>query len=66
MNINPKPPKYRTFLLTFWEERDEETNSPAHWRFRLEDPRTGEKHGFNKVEDLLAALTEVMDQENEP
>lgn len=50
------PPRYYTFLLTLWEERDQDPNSPVVWRFRLEDPRTGQQRGFASLESLVAAL----------
>ena len=56
MTINPQPPRYHIYLLTLWEERNEDPNSPTMWRFRLEDPRTGRRRGFANVEALVEAL----------
>jgi hypothetical protein len=55
-----RPPRYRTYMLTLWEERGRETSAPVVWRFRLEDPRTGKRRGFATVEGLMAALEEEM------
>jgi hypothetical protein len=51
-----KPPRYRTYLLTMWEERSQDPALPAVWRFRLEDPHSGQQRGFADVEALVAAL----------
>ncbi|MGD8624777.1 MAG: hypothetical protein PVF47_21460 [Anaerolineae bacterium] len=51
-----RPPRYRTYMLTLWEERGRETSAPVVWRFRLEDPRTGKRRGFATMEGLVAAL----------
>jgi len=56
MTILDKPPRYRSYLLTLWEERGREPDTPAIWRFRLEDPRTGQRCGFASLEALVAAL----------
>jgi hypothetical protein len=50
------PPHYRTFLLTLWEERNQDANSPAVWRFHLEDPRTGQRQGFASLAELISFL----------
>jgi hypothetical protein len=31
------------------------------WRFRLQDPRTGQRRGFASLEALVAALQKEMD-----
>jgi hypothetical protein len=55
-----RPPRYRSYLLTLWQERGRDTINPGVWRFRLEDPRTGKRRGFATVEALLAALEREM------
>jgi hypothetical protein len=55
------PPRYHTFLLTLWEERTEDPDLPSAWRFRLEDPRTGQRQGFANLEALMVALGQEMD-----
>jgi hypothetical protein len=49
---------YRVFLLSMWREPTQDPGAPAVVRFRLEDPRTGERQGFATVESLMAALEE--------
>jgi hypothetical protein len=59
------PPHYRTFLLTLWEERNEDPNSPVVWRFRLEDPRTGQRQGFASLAELILFLqAQLVDRED--
>jgi hypothetical protein len=68
MSFFNKPPRYHTFLLTLWEERNEDANVPGAWRFRLEDPRTGRQQGFANLEALVMALEQEMvdgDESNE-
>jgi hypothetical protein len=55
-----RPPRYRSYLLTLWEERGRDSSKPRVWRFRLEDPRTGKQRGFATVEALVAALESEM------
>ena len=56
MSFFQNPPHYRTFLLTLWEERNQNPDLPDVWRFRLEDPHTGRQQGFASLEALVAAL----------
>jgi hypothetical protein len=60
MSFFNTPPHYHTFLLTLWEERNEDPDLPGAWRFRLEDPRTGQQRGFANLEALVAALEQEM------
>ena len=60
MSIFDRPPRYRSYLLTFWEERGRDLDAPVVWRFSLEDPRTGERRGFADLEALMAALRREM------
>ena len=59
MRLLDSPPGYHAYLLRFWEERGRAADAGV-WRFSLEDPRTGEQHGFGDLEALLAWLREVM------
>lgn len=54
------PPRYRSYLLTVWEERNPDPNLPAVWRFSLEDPHTGQRRGFANLAALVAALEDEM------
>ena len=65
MSIIHDPPRYRAFLLTLWEERSRDRDSPQVWRFRLEDPRTGQQHGFASLEALVEALKQEMGNSDE-
>jgi hypothetical protein len=51
-----KPPRYRSYVLTFWEERGGDPDRPTVWRFSLQDPRTGQRHGFASLEGLMTFL----------
>ena len=54
--IFDKPPRYRSYLLSFWEERSRDPDTTVVWRFSLEDPRTGQRRGFANLEELAAFL----------
>ncbi|HMP41265.1 MAG TPA: hypothetical protein PKA05_12845 [Roseiflexaceae bacterium] len=49
------PSRYRSYLLRFWEERGH-TREQVAWRFSLENPLTGERHGFVTLEALMQFL----------
>jgi len=51
-----KPPRYRTYLMRYWEERSQAPMLPRVWRFSLEDPHTGQRHGFASLEKMIAFL----------
>ena len=55
------PPRYRSYLITLWEERSSDPNVPCIWRFVLENPRTGERKGFASLKDLMATLEREME-----
>lgn len=58
--MNNKPPYFRIYLLTVWQERShsppEAVAEQITWRFRLEDPRTGRQQAFADAATLMAAL----------
>jgi hypothetical protein len=58
-----KPPRYRCYLLTVWEERNVDPDRPATWRFSLQDARTGRRRGFAGLEVLAVALQQEMAQD---
>jgi hypothetical protein len=67
MSILDKPPRYRSYLLAFWEERSRDPDGPVVWRFSLEDPRTGQRRGFAGPEALAAFLrAELSGGKDEP
>jgi len=43
---------YRSFLLRLWLE----PNEPPVWRAMLENPTTGERHGFTDLEAMFVFL----------
>jgi hypothetical protein len=51
-----KPPRYKSFLLTVWEERGGGTSL---WRYGLEDPETGQRRAFVSPEALVTALQQI-------
>jgi hypothetical protein len=51
-----KPPRYRAYLLRFWEERGVRPETSSVWRFSLEDSQTGERRGFSSLDTLVAFL----------
>jgi hypothetical protein len=59
-----KPPRYRSYVLTVWEERSHDPRAPPVWRCSLRDPRTGQQRGFASLEALLAVLEREMAEQN--
>lgn len=51
-----RPPRYRSYLLTLWEERGRDFGNPVLWRFRLEDAQTGNQRGFSSMDELFGYL----------
>ncbi len=49
------PPRYQVFLLCCWEERGERPDATV-WRFSVDDPRTGHRHGFASLDALVTFL----------
>ena len=56
MAMLDKPPRYRSFLFTFWEERSQNPDASVVWRFSLTDSRTGQRYGFASLEEMIAFL----------
>ena len=48
--------RYHAYLLRLWQTGEGAT---AVWRVLLEDPRTGERHGFADLDGLFAFLNET-------
>jgi hypothetical protein len=55
-----KPPHYRSYVLTVWEERSHDPRAPPVWRCSLRDPRTGRQRGFASLQALVAVLEREM------
>jgi hypothetical protein len=47
------PPSYFSYLLRLWCSNSE---TPFIWRASLENPMTGERHGFENLKNLFAFL----------
>ena len=60
MDTNQRPPRYHAYMLRMWEERSEDHSKSAQWRFQMEDPHSGRRHGFNDLSALTAYLHEVV------
>ena len=54
--MNTKPPYYRIYLLTVWQEQNRGPPDLITWRFRLEDPRSGRQQVFADAATLMTAL----------
>ena len=66
MGTTTRPPRYRSYLLRFWEERSRSLDIPPAWRFSLEDPRTGHKRGFGSLAALMEAVLRELAAEDPP
>lgn len=55
----PKPPYYRIYLLTVWQEQSRGPPPLITWRFRLEDPRSGRQQLFADAATLMNALQAI-------
>ena len=57
----PTDLQYRVYVLRLWR-----TESPdLSWRASLENPRTGERVGFESIERLFAFLMEQVERDTE-
>ncbi len=54
-----KAPYYRIFLLTIWQEYNRDPPDRITWRFRLEDPRSGQQRAFADAATLMSALHKI-------
>jgi len=66
MPATDKPPRYRAYLLRFWEERDRTSGHHVVWRFSLEDVETKERRGFADLKALVTFLRAEMGEGEEP
>ena len=62
--MDKKPPYYRIYLLTVWQERNDSPPELITWRFRLEDPRSGQQRVFANAASLMTALREIVSAAN--
>ena len=59
--MTTRPRKYLAYLLRIWQEHQ---NSKTVWRASLEEPHTGERHGFASLALLVDFLNGQL-KENE-
>lgn len=50
--------RYHNFILTLLHDGDPLPNAPPRWRYSLENPHTGERHGFKNSDELLAFISQ--------
>jgi hypothetical protein len=60
VTASERPPARRSFILTLWQEGEQEARSPGLWRFSLEDPRTGQRRAFPTLGALFVALEQEL------
>jgi hypothetical protein len=65
MSLFDKPPRYRSYLLTFWEERSHNPDAPRVWRFSLQDPHSGRRYGFGSMGEMIAFLQTELDNKQD-
>ncbi len=53
--------RQRAYLLRLWAEHSQQAECLV-WRFNLEDPHSGQRHGFACLEALVAYLQDEMKQ----
>ena len=57
--MDKKSPYYRIYLSTVWQEHTGSAPEMITWRFRLEDPRSGQQRVFADAATLMIALHEI-------
>ena len=65
MSKGPLSTTARIYLLTVWCEDSISQNDMHLLRFRLDDPRTGERQGFSNPQRLLAFLLTNLGQQED-
>jgi hypothetical protein len=58
-----KPSNYLSYLLRLWGAGN---GAESTWRASLENPMTGERHGFASLKDLFAFLQAQADDQAGP
>lgn len=53
-------PRYRIYMLRFWESHPQWLGGTTVWRFSLEDPTSGVRRGFSDLEGLVTFLQAEM------
>ena len=57
-----KDPRYRTYLLICWQERDSVAGTVT-WRFRLETPGTNRRRVFSLLKDAMTWIESELHHE---
>jgi hypothetical protein len=57
-----RAPRYHTYLLTCWQERDEVAGTVT-WRFRLETPRSGRQRIFKTFMEVMETIEMELDND---
>ena len=57
-----KNPRYRTYLLTCWQERDEVAGTVT-WRFGLETPGDNRRRAFSTLKDGMTWIESELHHE---
>lgn len=56
--MGKRPLRHQSFILSLWQEAEATADSPAVWRYSLENPQTSERRGFAEIAGLLNFLEE--------
>ncbi len=51
-----RQPQYQSFILRLWQERGLQEETAVSWRFSLENTESGQRLGFNQLEDVCNFL----------
>lgn len=57
-----RAPRYDTYLLTCWQERDEVARTVT-WRFKLETPRSGRRRLFKTLQEVMTTIEMELDSD---
>ena len=57
-----RAPRYHTYLLTCWQERDEVAGTVT-WRFKLETPRSGRRCIFKTFKEVMETIEMELDSD---
>jgi len=60
-----RPPHYYIYILTAWRDSGGIAPGDPPWRYSLENPRTGERHGFKDAAELHKFLCRL-DEDRAP
>lgn len=64
--LMPQPMIYRIYIVSIWAEPAHRATDAIHWRFRVEDPRTGAQVGFGSAAALADFLATPEQFESNP